>query len=88
MICHKAFSHTGSLAAHMKLHYPYPKNFTCPKCSAVCLTEKIYKHIFHKNMFNQLNKWLDVNLVGGSIYSKVPDLTNNDLCISSELTCI
>ena len=36
-------------------------------------------------MFNQLNKWLDVNLVGGSIYSYVPDLTNNDLCITSEL---
>ena len=37
-------------------------------------------------MFNQLNKWLDVNLVGGSIYSNVPDLTNNDLCITSEFT--
>ena len=49
--------------------------------------KKIYKHIFHKNMFNPLNKWLHVNLVGGSIYSNVHDLNNNDLCISSELTC-
>ena len=71
MICHETFSHTGALAAHVKLHYPHQKNFTCPKCSAVCLIEKdLHVHI------SQLNKCLDV-----------PDLTNNDLCISSELTC-
>ena len=40
MTCHKTLSHTDSLADHVKLHYPYQKNLTCPKCSAVCLTEK------------------------------------------------
>ena len=39
-------------------------------------------------MFNQWNKWLDVNLAGGSIYSNVSDLTNNDLSIASKLTHI
>ena len=84
MICHKTFSCTDLLAAHVKLII-HTKKITCLKCSAVW-QKKFYKHIFHKNMFNQPNKWLHVNLVGGGIYSNVPDLTNNDLCISSELT--
>ena len=40
MICNKTFGYTDSLAAHVRLHYSHLKHFTCPKHSAVCLTEK------------------------------------------------
>ena len=53
MVCHKTFGCTDSLAAHVKLHYPLSmqKIFTCPKCSAVCLTEKdLQAHISQEHV--------------------------------------
>ena len=70
MACHKTFGHTDSLAAHVRLHYPCQKISLVQSVLLFVWQKKICKHIFHKNMFSQLNKWLDVNLVGGSIYSK------------------
>ena len=46
VVCYKEFSHSVSLKNHAKLHYPPNKTFICPKCSAVCLTDKdLQSHI-------------------------------------------
>ena len=40
-----------SLGAHVKLHYPCQKKFTCPKCSAVSLIEKDLKvHVWQEHI--------------------------------------
>ena len=82
---HRILATTFSMCSYI-IHTQ--KNSLVQSVLLLAWQKKIYKCIFHKNIFNQLNKWLDVNLVGDGIYSNVPDLTHNDLCISSQLTCI